>query len=266
MTIFHRFRVTKLVRGIAALSALHGAATAFCQGVFPFHERPPAGLNAGDRYRIVFVTDSVRTATSDDINDYNRFAQREAEESSILSGLNLEWRVIGTTYQINAKDNTGTNPVDNGAGVPIYLVDGSTRVADGNADMWDGALQAGINLTQQGRLPPGFQGSQWVSLGDEGEPLVWTGTNPGGENDLRLGIEPEPFFAVTYGSGEYADSRWIERHGTPAAELELPIYSLSSEMVAVPEPAGLLGFGFGILAMGAMVRRRCGGTGCDPER
>lgn len=251
-----------MTRSLSAIGVFLGAILASGvavtgQGVYPFHSAPPVGLNPGDSFRIAFVTNSRMTAVSGDIEDYNNFAQSEANENALLAGLNTTWRAIGSTGAITARENTETDPA-NGVGEPIYLVDGQSLVASSNADLWDGLLTTPVFLDQDGRMGPQTFDMEGFDLASPGEILTWTGTNPGGDRDLDLGTAPAPFFAVTYGSGDFADSRWIERHGTDFKDRELPLYVLSQPITAVPEPDGLFGLGAAFLAGSGLWRRRSG--------
>ena len=225
------------------------------QGVFPFDTAPPAGLNPGDSFRIAFVTNSRMTAVSGDIEDYNAFAHSEANENAGLAALNTTWRAIGSTGTIRARENTETDPA-NGVGEPIYLVDGQTVVASSNADLWDGLLTNPVFLDQNGDMGPVTFDTTGFDLASPGEILTWTGTDSSGDRDLDLGTAPAPFFAVTYGSADFVDSRWIERHGTDFKDRELPIYVLSQPITAVPEPGGLLGVGLLFVAVARRWRHR----------
>lgn len=225
------------------------------QGVFPFDSAPPEGLTPGAGYRIAFITDSRISAVSKDIEEYNSFAQSEALENSVLAGLPVDWRIIGSTGAVDARDNTQTNPEVDGVGEPIFLVDGRTQVASSNPELWDGLLDNPIYLDQNGLRGPQTFDMAGFDLADMGEIITWTGTKPMGTADLDLGTAPAPFFAVTYGSADFVDSRWIERHGTDFKDRELPVFVLSTRMVAVPEPAGLMCFGLGIVILRAFVRR-----------
>ena len=51
-----------------------------------------------------------------------------------------------------ARDNTSTNTGVNGTGETIFLLDGSTVVANDYADLWDGEVQHIIDLTEQGAI------------------------------------------------------------------------------------------------------------------
>jgi hypothetical protein len=86
----------------------------------------PTDLNPGDQYRLVFVTDGTRDAQSTDIADYNAFVTAQANQSTELQALGVDWFVIGSTSTVSARDNTGT---DGGGGVPIYLLENGLRIS-----------------------------------------------------------------------------------------------------------------------------------------
>jgi hypothetical protein len=109
----------------------------------------PAGLNPGDQYRLVFVTDGFHDALSSDIGVYNAFVAAEAAAVPDLSILGADWRAIGSTLTVTARDNTGTNPFVNGPGVPIYGLDGSI-IASGNPQLWSGTIANPLNITPTG--------------------------------------------------------------------------------------------------------------------
>ena len=106
---------------------------------------PATGLpwQGNDFYRYVFVTSSQRNAASNNIADYNAFVQSVAQSLSLGLGA-VGWKVIGSTGTVDARDNTETNPLVNGLGQAIYLVDGSSLVAKGYNELWNGSLQSAI--------------------------------------------------------------------------------------------------------------------------
>lgn len=66
----------------------------------------PPGLNPGDEYHLVFVTEGTRDATSHDIADHNAFVQAEAErEGATTEDFGIHWFAIGSTATVNARDN-----------------------------------------------------------------------------------------------------------------------------------------------------------------
>ena len=106
----------------------------------------PPGLNPGDQYRLVFVTNGKRDGTSDNIDDYNTFVTNQVTGSALATALTtagfnlgtITWKAIASTDATSAKVNTGTDGSQ--PDVPIYLIDGN-KVANNNADLWDGSIQ-----------------------------------------------------------------------------------------------------------------------------
>jgi hypothetical protein len=72
----------------------------------------PLDLSPGDQYRLTFTTSQTRDALSSDIQDYNDFVQSLADTSPALAELGAEWRVIGSTAEVDAIANTDTEPTD----------------------------------------------------------------------------------------------------------------------------------------------------------
>ena len=196
-----------------------------------------AGAAQAEPYRLVFTTSVPRDATATDIEVYNAYIQGLATAAGLPG---TDWKVIGSTAEVDARDNTGTNPLVDGVGVPIYLVDGVTKVADNNADLWDGTIDHIINQDE---------------YGGTGYPHLWcfTGTRPDGTKSPGpnnaggpLGNDGE----VSQGNGALVDT-WIWRIWTsdPATTI-LPFYGMSE---IIPEPStftlllcgllGLIGFG-----------------------
>ncbi|BCU12040.1 PEP-CTERM sorting domain-containing protein [Microcystis aeruginosa] len=211
----------------------------------------PPGLNPGDQYRLVFVTDGTRNATSTNINDYNNFVTSQVTGSALATqlttaGFNLgtiTWKAIGSTSATSAKVNTGTNGSQ--PDVPIYLIDGN-KVANNNADLWDGSIQTNINRTQ---------------IDTSKNAGVWTGTNGGGsaQSGLYLGSSD----GVAIGSSTNINSAWMYTATFPYTS-QYTLYGMSSVLtvptptpaVSVPEPSSLLGLiTLGGLMLGGAVRK-----------
>ena len=219
----------------------------------------PPGLNPGDQYRLVFVTAGTRDATSTNIDDYNIFVTNQATggtpgiDTALDTALNgagfdlstITWKAIGSTSAVAARDNTGTNP--SSTGVPIYLIDGN-RVANNNADLWDGSLQHPIN-----RNNLGISESSYVWTGSDSVGLGFVGAELGGGVTVFAGSVDD----VSDGLWIWSDEVFF---GNP-----LPLYAMSSvltvpgnqpEPVTVPEPTRLLGYiTLGGLMLGGAVRK-----------
>lgn len=67
----------------------------------------PAGLNPGDTYHLVFVTDGTRDAMSINIEDYNDFVQAEAALNPAITGtdIGVQYHAIASTATVDASDN-----------------------------------------------------------------------------------------------------------------------------------------------------------------
>ena len=210
----------------------------------------PTGLNPGDTYRLAFITSVTRDATSANIADYNAFVSGVANANTELAALGTTWTAIASTTTVDARDNTGTNPFTNGAGLPIYLLDGSTKIADDNADLWDSSIDNPLNIDESGNTL---------------NTLVWAGTVGSGSaagGDLFGG----PLGSVGFGGIEQGDSSatgvtWINIDDVPIDATGLfSMYALSGELTvqsstAISAPGSALAFG--IVFAGLMLKRRC---------
>jgi len=177
----------------------------------------PGDLVNGQQYRLAFVTSTRRDALSTDIADYNAFVTAAANSQAALTSLGTMWTAIGSTATVDARDNTGTNPLTDGLGVPIYLLDGSTRIADNYADLWDNSIASLLGIQEDGTPAPGLSGggtffTESVHTGTfttgEGFPgrelgnvLVESGltftTSPWVANSLFFNTDQLRFFAIS---------------------------------------------------------------------
>ena len=123
----------------------------------------PANVEGGDTFRLLFVTSTQRDAQSSDIADYNAFVQARAKagHSAITDDMGDQFKVLGSTATVDARDNTGTT----GPGVPIYWLNGE-RVADDYADFYDGSWDSSDGRFDNGNVA--------------GNLTVWTGSNADG--------------------------------------------------------------------------------------
>lgn len=131
---------------IAGLLLLCGASQATAQIT-----TIPSGLNPGDSYRLIFVTSDIGNATSSDISVYDALVTSQAAQSPELVSLGTTWQVVASTSSVDARVHTNTDFTVN-TGVAIFNL-GDAKVADNNADLWDGSLDAGVSLDQFGNGP-----------------------------------------------------------------------------------------------------------------
>ena len=197
----------------------------------------PPSLSPGDKYHLVFVTSTTRNATSTNIADYNAFVQAAADAAGIGSGDGVDWFAIGGTQTVAAKVNALV-----GATNLVFLLDGTTKVADGFVDMWDESLDDNIDLTEIGTILPSTR--VWTGSKDNGAIPTW------GEEWLGDTVSGSGVTGLT----SLSDSNWID-NGSSSPGISRPFYALSEELTVptVPEPGtmGLLG-----LASGALLLRR----------
>ena len=98
-----------LVVAAAALLALPGGASAQDNSVRPSWALTPSGLSDGDQFRLIFVTSTEHNATSSDIGVYNTFVQNRAAAGHMeIRAYSSQFRVVGSTAAVDARDNTNT--------------------------------------------------------------------------------------------------------------------------------------------------------------
>ena len=94
----------------------------------------PAGLGAGDKFRLLFLSSTKSNATSYDIADYNTFIQGLAAAGHTdIQTYSSGFRAVGCTADSDARGNTATT----GAGMVIHWLNGN-KAADDYADFYDG--------------------------------------------------------------------------------------------------------------------------------
>lgn len=113
---------------------------------------------AGDRYRLVFIssqridpTDSVSYGDLNNINTWNTMIQDFANNATGHDLSSVTWNIIGSSTEVDARDNTGTNPLVHGDGHPIMLIDGASILAGDYHELWgglDNGLRNPIDFTE----------------------------------------------------------------------------------------------------------------------
>jgi hypothetical protein len=179
----------------------------------------PAGLNPGDNFRFVFVTDGIRDATSTNIADYDSFVNAQAGGAT-YDGAVVNWLAIGSTDSIDAIDHVGQ------ATAPVYLSNGSlVTTSTTAAGLWSRTILHAINLDLADNPVPPFT-------------FVWSGTNPFGTGFGG------PLGSVTPQVGSPFDTfdSWIDSGRSNSGDSR-PFYGISSVLTvpqnSVPEPSTL---------------------------
>ncbi len=178
----------------------------------------PAGLSAGDQYRLVFVTTTSTDATSSSNAFYNSFVTSAAGLDPALGSLGTTWTAIASTPAVAASDNSDTNP--SSAGLPIYNLAGQL-VATSNSALWSGTLTSSIKYDENG-VPsaPGFT-------------EVWTGTGSTGVPDDPG--DPLGNAMPAWGDATSTTSTWIDFPGGYYPEDGYhTLYAISGPLTVIP--------------------------------
>ena len=123
----------------------------------------PSEVSAGGKFRLIFMSSTLRNATSSNIADYNRFVQGEAAAGhASIQPFKGGFRAVASTEAVDARDNTCST----GIGVRIHWLNGS-KVADNYGDFYDGGWDNETN-------PRRANGSTQTTRN------VWTGSSNNG--------------------------------------------------------------------------------------
>ena len=225
-----------LLAGLAALAALLVATEVQAQSVEPDPplEIPvdwalrPSGLEAGDRFRLLFLSSTGRNAESTDIAVYNSFVQaRAAAGHADIQAYSSQFRAVACTSAVDARDNTGTT----GTGVPIYWL-GGAKAADDDADFYDESWDEEVTVRDESggavTIASGVSSHDvWTGCDHDGTEL-FTGSNTSAALGAALGgIGHLNWPLDDYGPLSKGDSR------NAKAQTEL-LYGLSPVFVVMP--------------------------------
>ena len=141
-------------------------------------------------YRLGFYTPQSYSPNTNDINWYNDQVSAEAAQVSELVALsNITWKCIGSTWDTDARDNTGTN-TNNPAhkDVPIYNLNG-VRIVSGNVALWGPPQTLEAPFTSQWGIAPNGEGTDIPGI------RITTGTwKDGTKADVWLTYYQSPGF------------------------------------------------------------------------
>lgn len=177
---------------------------------------------AGDTYRLIFVSSTIRDATSSDISDYNTHVQNAANSAGLGA---VNWYAIGSTNTVDARDNSFTTNLDTDGA--ILLINGSEVVANNLVDLWDGTVDTRIDYDETGNTSS-LSTPIWTSW-----TAVWTGTNNDGTANSSgyLGASN-----VQIGLAK-AELHFWENRSQASNSNNLPFYGIS-EVLKVSETGG----------------------------
>ena len=176
----------------------------------------PPSLSPGATYHFAFVTLGATTANSGNVADYNSFVNSEAAASTAFSGLgSVNWNAVVSTFDgantVNAIDNA---PISG----EVFLLDGITRLATGETDLWDGSLENSYSIDQN-----------LDTYGGD----VWTGTQNTGAAAAGFALGD---IEVIHGLSGATGGAWINA-SVATASVTFPVYAVSDPLTVVPEPS-----------------------------
>ena len=109
----------------------------------------PSGLGPGDRFRLMFISSGGRNARPTSIDAYNTWIQNLAAAGHMdIQGYSSTFNVVGSTADVDARDNTGTTYTSSDKGVAIYWLNGN-KVADQYQDFYDGDWDEEASMRNQ---------------------------------------------------------------------------------------------------------------------
>ena len=243
-------------RNITLITAI-AAAAAFASSAQAAAIVTPLDGYTGD-YRIAAIMSPRPTADANNpISFYNGIVTTAAAAVTELDDLSTTWTAIASTIAVDARDNTGTNPTIS-VGIPIYTTDG-VRIADDNADLWDGALASRLYYDTGTAHPDGWDGhgfydTSWTGTKTDGTQAGDGTTNGQDGNALSTG-PASGGNNITMNRNYLSDSGWIDA-ATNSGEDSRGHHLMAISGVisgAVPEPSSM-----SLLALGglALLRRR----------
>ena len=177
----------------------------------------PSGLGSGDRFRLLFVSSTKRSAVTSAIEDYDILVRNAAGAGHAdIRGYAPQFKVLGCTLASAARNRTGTTYTASDKGVPVYWL-GGARVADDYEDFYDGDWDSNAPRHESGALGP-------TADGDGSE--VFTGCNANGTiaTSGRIGNTANNQVNVGWpgGNGQEID------HGTTNRNNSRSYYGLST--------------------------------------
>ena len=125
----------------------------------------PHGLGAGDRFRLLFLTSGTSTSNFNHITTYNTFVQNAAAAGHPgIRQYSAGFRVVGSTADVDARDNTRTTYTADDKGVPIYWLNSVNKVADDYEDFYDGSWATESVISNEAGLRLGLIDLLWNVL------------------------------------------------------------------------------------------------------
>ena len=194
--------LTFVLAAAAALLGIHETARAQTEVAYDW-SLTPSELNAGDQFRLLFISSTTRDASSTDIADYNTHVKAAANAGHTdIQSYSTGFRVVACTLAKDAVDNTSTTGT--GTGVSIYWLNGN-KVADSYTDFYDGTWDDETS-------PKNESGTAQTWLDSASDSEIFTGCENTGTRDISQYLGTTTLSSLLPGTpdqvviGELADS------------------------------------------------------------
>ena len=237
----------------------------------------PSELKPGDAFRLIFVTSGKINATSNDIRDYDRFVNEQAQGAT-YGGATIHFTAIVslTTTATNPPLVTAINHINFGGNsrpiAGVFMADG-TIVATNSGRETNGLFSGHVLTNPNLGIDATVYNDVQIWTGSAGNCHAYRTTRYGyyglgSTNDGRLLTDPNPtpYFSspvaeVGYlGTTNATSYSWLSRGGIPGVQptsLEFQMYAISDVLTVVPEPSSLIGVTLGSLILAAHHWVRC---------
>lgn len=233
-------RVVMAVVCLFGLAVANSASAAVINGQFV----PDSLVGSFQKYRLIFVTAGGTAATDPTKAFYDNFVQAEANRpGSVFQGMNhlYKWEAVVTVGQGTVTNTAASVLTGNSlGGLGIYNLAGAS-LGTGNDIVNNGDVNAAVGYHQFMSFAGDsavWTGSNKYGQGATNNQALWLGTPYNGAIGLSssdasgwLAVESGPgaaaFLAKTFGG--YG--------GVPLSKIGLPVYGISGELTAVPEPS-----------------------------
>ena len=185
----------------------------------------PDGLDAGDRFRLLFLSSDTRTAEPTDIGDYNTWIQDRVDAGHAdIQDHTETFRAVGCTAAVDARDDTGTTYTSDDKGVPIYWLNGD-KAADEYEDFYDETWDEEASMRDELGSTVSAPASVWTGCGHDGTERFGAGRS------LALGG-----FSVIYGvpNSDATNAGPLSSSNSTGRTGQRPFYGLSGVFSVSP--------------------------------
>ena len=200
----------------------------------------PSGIRGGEQFRLIFLSNNKRTATSTTMSNYNSFIKDSAAAGhAAIRPFSEGFKVVGCTTAVDARDNTSTTYTNNNKGVRIYWLKGD-KVADDYEDFYDGSWDNEAN--SHDRNESGDNGTNTSQAAN----YPWTGCENDGTEATNSGDSEafgttEDYVRVGRPNSTDSDHGPLSSATTEDSDESRPMYGLSQVFEVIQLPSTYVG-------------------------